>query len=118
MENNPNLQKVEEFIKQFDELEALNNAVIKEMSEIDKAVSSWYHKVEGLNIKHVSESHRLIKELKPILDRRRDNKLESMVLRSTCDTLRATIVKLKETHKSQFDKNKALRIEIKERAIE
>ena len=115
---NKRVKKVEDFIKHFDLLELMLSEVLKEQSDIDKAISSWYHKVEGLQLGHVSLSHRLMKEIVPLLNRRRDIKIESIVLRSTCDTLRANNVKLKNTHREQLIKNETVRQEIIDRANE
>jgi CRISPR/Cas system CSM-associated protein Csm5 (group 7 of RAMP superfamily) len=115
---NVRLKEVEAFIKHFDALELMLADVLKEQSEIDKAISSWYHRVEGTQIKHVAESHRFMKEIIPLLNRRRDMKIESIVLRSTCDTLRANIQKLKQSHKDQLKKNQAVLQEIIDRAKE
>jgi hypothetical protein len=115
---NPIADKIDEFLKQFDELEKLNADASKEHSDIDKALSSWYHKVEGLDITHVSISHKLIKEVKGLLIRRRDIKLESMLLRSTCDTLREKVKTLKGSNKNVLAQNEKVRLEIKTRATE
>lgn len=109
---NATIKKVEDFIKHFDSLELMLAQVLKEQSDIDRAISSWYHRVEGTQLGHVSVSHRFMKEIIPLLNRRRDIKIESLVLRSTCDTLRVNIVKLKQTHKDQLEKNEAVRQEI------
>lgn len=106
---------IENFLLQFDELEKLNEAITKENSEIDKAISSFYHRVEGIEITHVSQSHKLIKELKPLLSRRREIKIETILLRSTCDTLRDKIKTLKITQKTQLIKNDEVLKEIKEK---
>ncbi len=113
---NPINSKIENFLKEFDELETLNAAIMKEQSEIDKTLSTFYHKVEGKEIKHVSESHNLIKELKVILNRRRENKLEGLLLRSTCDALRDKVKILRENNKNVLIKNDKVLTEIKERA--
>ena len=78
---NPVVKLVESFIKQFDELEELSKKINKERSDIDKALSKWYHTLEGTDIKHVSESHSFIKEVKVILARRRDLKIEDLIKR-------------------------------------
>ena len=117
MSFNTNLKLVSDFIKQFDEVEKALAEVNKEHSDIDKAISKLYHNLEGTKLVHVSISHKFAIELQTLLHRRRDIKIEELVLRSTCDTLRVTITKLKETHKVQLDKNDALRQEIKDRAI-
>lgn len=113
---NENLKLVENFIKHFESLENNLTVVTKELSEIDKKISDWYHRVEGTDIKHVSESHRLLKEIKPLLGRRRNVKIESAILRSTCDSLRSNIIKLKESHKTQMTKHNEVLQEIKDRA--
>ncbi len=114
---NANIKRVEDFMAHFDTLEKALAEVNKEHSEIDKGISKLYHNLEGTELTHVSISHGFAKELQSLLHRRRDIKIEEMMLRSTCDTLRLAIAKLKETHKSHLDKNDTLRQEIKARAI-
>lgn len=109
---NPVVKLVESFIKQFDELEELSKKINKERSDIDKALSKWYHTVEGTDIKHVSESHSFMKEVKVILARRRDLKIEDLIVRSTCDMLRVKINELKKHHKVLFAKNDKVKEEI------
>ena len=109
---NPVVKLVESFIKQFDELEELSKKINKERSDIDKALSKWYHTVEGTEIKHVSESHSFMKEVKVILARRRDLKIEDLIVRSTCDILRAKINELKKHHTVLFAKNDKVKEEI------
>jgi hypothetical protein len=36
---------------------------LQKLSDIDKKLSIFYHKVEGVKINHISESHNMIKEL-------------------------------------------------------
>ncbi len=115
---NPVVTKIESFLKQYDELEKLNDEVSKEHSFLDKSLSNFYHRVEGIKITHVSQSHNLIKELKVLLDKRRDKKIEGILLRSTCDTLREKMGSLKKTTKSQIEKDEEVRQEIKDRALE
>lgn len=115
---NPTVKLVQDFIKQFDELEKELTKALNEQSNIDKKISSWYHRVEGSPITHVSQSHKFIKELLPLLARRRELKIETIVLRSTCDSLRGNIAKLKQSHKDQLKKNDEVLQEIKDRANE
>jgi len=114
---NPIIEKIEIFLKQFDELETLNQQSLKERSDVDKLISNWYHKLEGLQITHISQSHKLIKEIKPLLERRRDIKLEGLLLTSICDTLREKIKTLKESNKVRITKNDNLKQELKESAL-
>ena len=115
---NPTVKLVQDFIKQFDEIEKVLVNKLNEQSVIDKQISSWYHRLEGSTITHVSQSHRFIKQLLPLLEKRRVLKIETIVLRSTCDTLRGNIANLKKTHKDQLKKNDEVLQEIKDRANE
>lgn len=115
---NPISEKIDAFLKEFDELEALNQKANKEQAEIDKELSNFYHKVEGSEMTRICQSHQLIKELKDILARRRVNKLETILLRSTCDMLRDKVHSLKANKKNLLIKNQEVITEIKTRATE
>lgn len=110
------LDKINNFLNQFDELETLYHDVLKERSDIDKSLSSWYHVVEGTTIKHISKSHNLIKDVKIILDKRRDIKLNEILLRSLCDILRPHIIGVLKKHEAIKTKHVSLRKEMIERA--
>ncbi len=105
---NPILSKIDAFFKEFEELEILNQATSKERSDIDKQISDWYHRLEGVTITHVSQSHKFIKELKPLLKRRRDIKIEEIILTSTCDSLRDKVRSLKNTNKVKVSKHDSI----------
>lgn len=115
--NNDKLSSVLELINQFDKIQEHYKDVTKKQSEIDLELSNWYHIVEGAEIKHISESHKLIKLGKDILKRRRENKLELLIIRSTNDTLLTHINGLKARLDKTIDKNGKVNEEIKERAI-
>jgi len=108
--------QVRNFLIQFQELSALKNEKIKEQSECDLAISELYHKIEGIKIKHVCESHALIKELKVLLKKRRDNKIESIILQSVCDTLQTSINSLKLSIPKAIKKHEEVLTEILERS--
>jgi len=108
--------KIDAFLKEFDEIETLNQKASVEQGEIERELSSWYHKVEGTKITHVSQSHKLMKEVQAILEKRRVNKLETILLRSTCDTLREKVKILKDNKKNLVAKNKQVLNEIQTRA--
>jgi hypothetical protein len=113
---NKNVKKVEDFIRHFEALEQLNNNTHKELSDIDKQLANWYHRVEGTSITHISQSHKLMKEIQPILKRRRELKIETLTLRSTCDSLRLTMQKIKDNHKNHLKQNEKVLQEIKDNA--
>lgn len=106
------------FFNQFKEIEKLNNQKHQELSAVDKELSSLYHKIEGAVITHVAQSHKLIKDLKVVLEKRRVLKLETIALRSSYDSLKNTMEKLMTTHANILKKNQQVITEIKERAVE
>jgi len=116
MENNQVLKRLNSFIHEFDELIILSDKLTKEQSEYDKALNELYHRIEGTTITHVCQSHKLIKELKQVLDKRRMNKIEAILVRSTCDGLRDNIEKLKIFHKSQLKSHEKIQTKLLENA--
>ncbi len=97
--------KINNLISQFDELEILLKENQKEMSQIDTDLSKLYHKIEVVEIKHVSESHALIKELKMILSKRRDIKLNYILLQNVSDYLKSPFIKFKQAQIEKLDKH-------------
>lgn len=110
------LSALDEFIKQNEQIENMYKATTDEQSKIDLELSNWYHTVEGFDITHISQSHKLIKQVKEILGRRRRNKLEMIMLRSTCDSLKTTFESLKMKLEKHKTKNAEVIQEIKDRA--
>jgi hypothetical protein len=113
---NPIADKINNLILQYEELEKLNVLSNKNLSDIDTELSSCYHRIEGTVIKHVSQSHKLIKELKIILEKRRIIKLEGLLLRSTCDLLRDKVGQVKGTNKKTLSKHIEVKQEILDKA--
>lgn len=97
--------KVNNFISQYDELEALLIENQNEMSQIDSDLSKLYHKIEGAEIKHVSESHALIKELKVILAKRREIKFNFILLITVSNYLKTPMSKFKQAKDDKLDKH-------------
>lgn len=64
-------KKITEMNKIFGELESLCGHAAKMQSSFDAELSNVYHLIEGVEIKHVSESHKLFMHLKDVLNRRR-----------------------------------------------
>lgn len=104
---------ISNFFKQFKEIELLNSAKNKELSEIDKRLSNLYHEIEGAEITHVSQSHNYIKELKEVLSVRRVLKLETIILRSTYDNIKQSFGKAIDSYKDTLKKNDILMENIK-----
>ena len=115
--DNEMLQSVVDFITQFEKIDQFYEDIKNKQGEIDRELSNWYHVVEGVNIKHISESHNLIKAGKDILKRRRENKLEMIIIRSTHDMMKNQISNLKINLEKSVNKNTEVVEEIKDRAI-
>lgn len=115
--DNEMLQSVVDFITQFDKIESHYKDVTEKQGNIDRELSNWYHVVEGTDIKHISESHRLLKQGKDILKRRRENKLEVIIIRSTHDMMKNQVSNLRMSLEKCVKKNTEVVEEIKERAI-
>lgn len=107
---------VKELLRQYEAVKELNDAKQEERSEIDRELSNFYHHVEGINITHVSQSHKLIKELKVILNKRRDNKLEGLVLKTTLDSIKVPTSHIKGSINRVVTTHKKVIDEMKERA--
>jgi hypothetical protein len=105
-----NLEQLESLIEQLSKLESLRDNAYNNMSKIDGELSDWYHRVEGLKISHVSQSHELIKQVKIILEKRRIIKFETNVLRMVCDNLNGSNIKTK--YDSIVDKHEKLIIDL------
>lgn len=110
---NENVKKIEDFIRHFEALEVINLNSHKELGDADKQIANWYHRVEGTTITHVSQSHKLMKEIQTLLIKRRDLKAETISLRSTCDSLRAVMVKVKENYTNNIKRHKEVLEEAK-----
>lgn len=107
---NTSIDIVKELLGQYDMVKKLNDTKEEERGEIDRELSNFYHHIEGVDITHVSQSHHLIKELKVILGKRRDNKLERMVLKTTLDNIKLSTANIKgnlnkvvSTHKKMLE---------------
>lgn len=112
---NPIAFKIDNFIKEYEELEKLNAQATKNLSDIDLELSSLYHKIEGTETPNILQSYKLIKELKVILEKRRNIKLEGLLLRATCDTLKDKFLALKSNYNRVLRKNEDVINEIKQR---
>ena len=105
------------FLSHYDPIQALSKAKNDEQSKVDLELSSCYHKIEGANITHVAQSHKLIKELKEVLSRRRQVKYEAMVLRTTCDNLNTIMKTLNQKIVAHNKKHQEILTKLKENSL-
>lgn len=111
-------KKVSNFLEAFDEIKQLANEKRNASAEAERELSSMYHKIEGIEITHISQSHNLIKELKVVLAKRRDLKVEDSMLRSVVDQLSGSMGNVNKKHKAILLKHSEIVEEIKTRAKE
>ena len=108
--------EIEKLFEQFDNLISLRQKSLNQLSEADGRLSSLYHKIEGIEIKHISESHNLIKEMKVVLADRRLAKKNCMITQSVVDKMKGQMENAKNQSKSILNKHKLLEDEIRSRA--
>lgn len=108
--------KIDKFFKDYNELKALNANAKSELSEIDKELSSQYHKIEGSEIAYMSDSHFLIMKLRDILKKRRDAKINQTLLESLISSLEPQMIKCGIRNIEIIQKHDEIIEEIKNRA--
>jgi len=111
-------KKVDKFYILFNELKVLANEKQIARGNIDKKLSSVYHKIEGTETPNASESHKLIKELKSVLSERRCIKRDDSLLRSFVDQLSTNVGNAKKKTKEILNKHADVVEEIRVRAKE
>ena len=77
---------LDEFFSNYSKLEGLSKHKHNELSKVDLEISDYYHTIEGIHLSHNTQGHSLILQLKDILDRRRQLKRETILIRSFMDT--------------------------------
>jgi hypothetical protein len=110
------LDLITNLLNQYKELKALYDTKREEQGEIDRELSDYYHCIEGIDITHVSQSHKMIKRGKDILERRRNIKFETLLIKASLDNMSISIEQIRRSVKIVIDKDKAVRQEIKDRA--
>lgn len=107
-------QKIQNLVNQFEELEQMERESNKLQSEHDLELARLYHVIEGSTITHVSQSHKLIKELQELLLKRRNNKFDNALLKVATSLLKTNIQSLKTKFEAKKIKKTTYFVEIKE----
>ena len=100
----------------FNELKKLNTEAKHSLSDIDRELSNHYHKIEGIEIQYMSDSHLLIIQLRDILFRRREAKINHTMLESFVTSMQSQIDKTKKRNLEIIKKHDEILKEIKDRA--
>jgi len=97
----------------FGDFETLRDSLYKAQSDSDLALAEMYHKIEGFNPTHVSQSHYMFLELQSILRKRRNVKGAASMIRAindsmNLDAVKKTKVKAKNRHNEIMNQLKAV----------
>ena len=95
-----------DFFNNFDKLESLRQQKTNELSKVDIELSEFYHKMEGIHLSHNTQAHKYMLELQDILNRRRQLKLDNILMRSFIDNTKKSFEIAKERNKSALTKHK------------
>ena len=110
---------VEEILATFfinhDNLTKLSKKLHNDLSNIDRELSNFYHKVEGIHLSHNTQGHKLVVELQDILVRRRIIKKETILIRSFLDSTSTSINNAKNRNKLSLDRHNKLMESIEDR---
>ena len=108
--------KIDLIFNTFNELKKLGKQAKAELSSIDRELSNHYHKIEGIEINCMSDSHLLIMQLRDILYRRREAKINQTILDSFISSGDANLTKSKKRFEDIIAKHEEIIQEIKDRA--
>lgn len=97
-------------------VKGLWDETLKKQQDINNQLNQWYHDVEGLEITHISQSHKLMKRGKVILLERRRLKLQAAIYQSTWENFHQLIALTNSKINSSVCKHKNQINEIKSRA--
>ncbi len=88
-------RQMEEILGQFfanhDKLEKMSKQLHEDLSNVDKELSEFYHRLEGTHLSHNTQAHPLMRKLQDILERRRNLKKDTILVRSFLDNTRPSI---------------------------
>jgi uncharacterized coiled-coil DUF342 family protein len=108
--------KIQIFLDLFDEIAVKKDEMISEMSEYDKKLSAMYHKIEGMKLGHIAESHLLLKELQKLLRERREIKINVRILQAFYNNFTPKIDKYKETMENIIEQHNQILKEIEKKS--
>ncbi len=108
---------VEEILEQFfsnhEKLERMNKQLHEDLSNVDRELSAYYHKLEGVHLSHNTQAHKYMLELQDILSRRRQLKIDTILIRSFIDNTKSSIDLAKKRNVSALTQHKKILTELK-----
>ena len=104
------------FFENHEKLKRFAKSLEEEGSKIDRELSLFYHKLEGIHLSHNTQAHSHMVGLQDILTRRRNNKQQVILARSFIDTTSKQMevaktrnVKAHKTHERVMDDIRTLK---------
>jgi len=101
-----------DFFNNYNKLEGLSQQKHSELSKVDIELSEFYHEVEGEHLSHNTQAHKFMVRLKDILNRRRQLKKETILIRSFIDNTKASFEIAKQRNDIQLQKHYRIMSEI------
>ena len=102
-------RQMEEILGQFffnhDKLEKMSKQLHTDLSNTDKELSEFYHRLEGTHLSHNTQAHPLMKKLQNILERRRNLKKDTILIRSFLDNTKQSIDVAKSRNSTAIKKH-------------
>jgi hypothetical protein len=81
-----NVEKaIDQFFHNYENLKVVYGLKIKDLSDVDKELTAFYHKLEGVHLSHNTQAHKFMVKLQDILSRRRQIKLDIILVKTFID---------------------------------
>lgn len=106
-------RQVEDILGQFftnhNKIQRMSEQLHKDLSNVDKELAEFYHKVEGIHLSHNTQAHNYMLELQDILARRRQLKKDTILIRCFIDNTKDSFDLAKKRTETALEKhNKVL----------
>lgn len=103
-------RQVEDILGQFfanhNKVERMSEQLHKDLSNVDKELADFYHKVEGIHLSHNTQAHNYMLQLQDILTRRRQLKKDTILIRCFIDNTKQSIELAKKRNDKALEKHK------------
>ncbi len=103
-----------QFFDNHSKLEKMSKQLHTDLSNVDKELSDFYHRLEGTHLSHNTQAHPLMTKLQDILERRRNLKKDTILVRSFLDNTKPSIEVAKTRYVQAMKKHKKVLKEIED----
>ena len=95
-----------QFFSNHDKLKKMSKVVHDNLSSVDRELSDFYHRLEGIHLSHNTQAHPLMVKLQDILERRRNLKKDTILIRSFLDNTEKSMDVAKTRSETAMKKHK------------